>query len=227
MFRAADVVFHHPSGERWVLACDQNGVDVQPAGWPQTLAKASDCELKEAATDEQRLEMLKRVSGLMNGGYRTSVAKAQLEKLQAAQPSASPKDALESVIAEMRTIGMVAGQCAAESPDDEKSLMAAAEAERCLRWADALAVRASSSAETPAGQTEWQDIVTAPQDGTMFIGGYQHKTYGWVWDRCRFYDEDKHGVRSPYLVMEGGGKPTHWMPVVAPSPASSAERTEP
>jgi hypothetical protein len=42
------------------------------------------------------------------------------------------------LIAEMRTIQLVAGQCSIEGPEDTKSLMASAEAERCRKWADEL-----------------------------------------------------------------------------------------
>lgn len=45
---------------------------------------------------------------------------------------------LDRVIEEMRTIGMVAGQCSVDDPDNERASMAAAESDRCLRWADAL-----------------------------------------------------------------------------------------
>lgn len=62
MFRAGDSVFHRPSGETWVLACDELDGEVMQAGWPESYAKASDCELKRAVTDEKRLEWLADVS---------------------------------------------------------------------------------------------------------------------------------------------------------------------
>lgn len=52
-------------------------------------------------------------------------------------PDPPPLSVLE-LVAEMRQIALVAGQCSVEGPDDAKSLMAAAEAERATRWADAL-----------------------------------------------------------------------------------------
>ena len=60
------------------------------------------------------------------------------------------------IVAEMRTIARVAGQCSVEGQEDEKSLMAAAESDRCTRWADALeaALRAGASEEeTPKLET--------------------------------------------------------------------------
>lgn len=53
-------------------------------------------------------------------------------------PSASARHTLEELIGEMRMIGCVAGQASVEGPQDSKSLMAAAEAERALRWAEAI-----------------------------------------------------------------------------------------
>lgn len=60
-FRAGDRV-KHVSGETWILACDQQGNDVMPAGWPETLAKATHCRLVQEATDEQHRSMLQEVA---------------------------------------------------------------------------------------------------------------------------------------------------------------------
>ena len=62
----------------------------------------------------------------------------------------------------------------------------------------------------------WQPIETAPKDGTQFVGGCWQELYGWTWNKCRFYDEDKHGIREPYVVMDGGGLPTHWISLPPP-----------
>ncbi len=59
-------------------------------------------------------------------------------KSEPQEPSATPST-LEQVIAEMRTIALVAGQASVEGPQDGKSLMAAAESARASRWANALA----------------------------------------------------------------------------------------
>lgn len=56
-------------------------------------------------------------------------------------------DNLSRIIEEMRTIAMVAGQCSIEGPENSMALMAAAEAERCGRWADDLAVLRIASHE--------------------------------------------------------------------------------
>jgi hypothetical protein len=66
------------------------------------------------------------------------VHKDYLAALKSAAPLPASA-ALQALIAEMRTIAMVAGQCSVEGPEDAKSLMAAAEAERASRWADELA----------------------------------------------------------------------------------------
>lgn len=60
---------------------------------------------------------------------------------------ADTAERLAALEREMRTIQMVAGQCAAEGNGDTKSLMAAAESERCRRWADEIAaIRAAQEA---------------------------------------------------------------------------------
>lgn len=81
-FRAGDTVKHQPSGEVWMLACDQSHGDVLPAGWPETLAKATDCELVERATDDERLEMLTNVAKA-NAGLRSGLAREQLSEVAA------------------------------------------------------------------------------------------------------------------------------------------------
>lgn len=85
-FKAGDTVTHGPSGETWVLACDEtpNG-DILPAGWPETLARSGDCELVESATDEQRIDMLRMSQG--GDGYRGSVARHQLRAADPAAPA--------------------------------------------------------------------------------------------------------------------------------------------
>lgn len=82
-FLADDAVFHAPSGETWVLACDQDGEHVVAAGWPETRAYASDCTLKRVATPESRLKMLRQAAASKgdHGGYsyRRSLAASQLK----------------------------------------------------------------------------------------------------------------------------------------------------
>ncbi len=76
-FRAGDHVFHKPTGETWVLACDQEGNNVICAGWPESLARASDCEIRHTADDTERLDMLTKVS--TSGQTRGAWAKRQLD----------------------------------------------------------------------------------------------------------------------------------------------------
>jgi hypothetical protein len=61
-FRAGDHVRHEPSGEEWVLACDMQGDEVIPAGWPESFAKAGDCTVIREATDTERIDMLRQAS---------------------------------------------------------------------------------------------------------------------------------------------------------------------
>ena len=60
--RAGDTVKHGPSGETWLLAVDQFGDDVAPLGWPETIAKAADCEIVKRASDKERRQRLVKSS---------------------------------------------------------------------------------------------------------------------------------------------------------------------
>ena len=64
LFRAGDAVKHLPSDEEWSLAVDQDGEYVYPEGWPESAAKATDCELIESANDELRMETIRRLASL-------------------------------------------------------------------------------------------------------------------------------------------------------------------
>ncbi len=75
--------------------------------------------------------------------------KAEHYRAEAAESSLTAlRQQMQGLVAEMRVIASVAGQCSVEGPPDAKSSMAAAEAERCSRWADAL----DASLTTHAGE---------------------------------------------------------------------------
>lgn len=82
-FKAGDVVKHGPTGETWTLACDQERDEIQWCGWPEGFAKAADCTLIKAASDEERMEMLEMVSKSRGDhgeiGWRASTAMHQLD----------------------------------------------------------------------------------------------------------------------------------------------------
>ena len=85
-FRAGDTVFYRPLGEKWILAYADDG-NVSACGWPESINKAADCDLVEAATDEGHVAMLhewadvdrRRDSGGLD--HRTSVCRRQLADL--------------------------------------------------------------------------------------------------------------------------------------------------
>ena len=80
MFRAGDLVHHGPCDEDWELACDEQDGEIICCGWPETMARASDCTLIEAATDECRLSVLAEVARSAGETTRGSRAAAQLAK---------------------------------------------------------------------------------------------------------------------------------------------------
>lgn len=88
-YRAGDTVFVPAIDEEWLLACDEDNGMVVCCGWPESWVKASEVELREAASDQARLSMLFAVSKI--GGARASLALRQIGA--EANPSAVPVDA--------------------------------------------------------------------------------------------------------------------------------------
>lgn len=85
--RAGDVVKHGPSGEEWVLAYgdfDRNAVSA--CGWPESIAKMSDCTLVKAATDKEHMAMLHEWARLdLDGDHRRGVCRRQLQVMERAR----------------------------------------------------------------------------------------------------------------------------------------------
>ena len=61
--RTADVVFHKPTGERWVVAFVQNG-KLFWCGWPLGCADLSNCTIVKKATDEEYEKLLKEMANM-------------------------------------------------------------------------------------------------------------------------------------------------------------------
>ncbi len=79
MFRCGDRVLHRPSGETWVVAY-VDGNDLAWCGWPDGLARTSDCDLVKAASDEDHLRLLREVAK-SNTGRRARYAQAELNEV--------------------------------------------------------------------------------------------------------------------------------------------------
>ncbi len=61
--RAGDTVKHGPTAETWYLGgADMERDEVYPCGWPETIAKASDCTLIKAATDEEHWKLVEELA---------------------------------------------------------------------------------------------------------------------------------------------------------------------
>ncbi len=78
----ADTILHKPSGEKWLVAYARSGY-VCCCGWPESLAPASDCELLEKASEEDRLALLRQMADSRGGNYdsRTSYARNYFHEL--------------------------------------------------------------------------------------------------------------------------------------------------
>ena len=78
-FRTGDVVRHIPSGEKWLVAWADTS-EVVCCGWPESIAKASDCHLERAATDEEHLDLLKRIASSGRPSYRGARCREELAR---------------------------------------------------------------------------------------------------------------------------------------------------
>jgi hypothetical protein len=81
IFRAGDHVLHTPTDEKWVVA-HHVGEYLSWCGWPEGEAKASDCHLVKAATDDEHVACLKELVAA-NAGKRSRKA---IEALAALSP---------------------------------------------------------------------------------------------------------------------------------------------
>lgn len=69
--RCGDVVYHRPSGERWLVAwADPATDDLAWTGWPDGLARLSDCEIVRRCTDEQHASAVDRWRQASGGDSR-------------------------------------------------------------------------------------------------------------------------------------------------------------
>ncbi|WP_066918425.1 dATP/dGTP pyrophosphohydrolase domain-containing protein [Methylobacterium sp. CCH5-D2] len=72
-FRAGDHVLHSPSGETWVVAwADPVTGDLGWCGWPDGVARISDCTLVKAASDAEHQQKLRELKA--SGGSRAAKA---------------------------------------------------------------------------------------------------------------------------------------------------------
>lgn len=59
--RCGDHVLHRPSGEKWLVAwCE--GDDLAWCGWPNGIARTSDCEIVHRADDTEHRKMAAEVA---------------------------------------------------------------------------------------------------------------------------------------------------------------------
>lgn len=62
--RCGDTVLHRPSGEKWVVAAaDPERDEIMWCGWPEGVAKLSDCELIDRAPPVKSADLHARLTG--------------------------------------------------------------------------------------------------------------------------------------------------------------------
>lgn len=72
----ADIVKHVPSDETWQVAI-VSGDELSPCGWPESIAKLSDCELVTKASSLERAELIGRLVTLPEPDWRGRRAREQ------------------------------------------------------------------------------------------------------------------------------------------------------
>lgn len=77
VIKTGDTVLHRPSGEMWLVAYSENGY-VCACGWPETLARESDCQLIESASEDMRIRLLHEIAGKGGDDSRRSYARRAL-----------------------------------------------------------------------------------------------------------------------------------------------------
>lgn len=85
MIDTGDYVLHHPTGEQWVVACVE-GEYLSWCGWPEGMAKLSDCELLEKATPESKEKLLHQLADTTSNDHRSRFARHILSTRKQAAP---------------------------------------------------------------------------------------------------------------------------------------------
>jgi hypothetical protein len=77
----ADIVKHNPTGEKWLVAYVEND-RLCACGWPETLAKLSDCTLVKKATEDKKQNLINELAAMSGHEYdsRRSWAKNYLKE---------------------------------------------------------------------------------------------------------------------------------------------------
>ena len=79
-FDTADIVFHHPTQEHWLVAYVK-GDRLAWCGWPEGEAKTEDCTLWKKATDQERTDLLNFMAQMTGIDRRKVYAQQRLAEL--------------------------------------------------------------------------------------------------------------------------------------------------
>lgn len=80
--KTGDTVFHRPTGETWVVAfADYTRGELAWCGWPEGLARISDCELVESCSEQESLALIQRLAELVSPDIRKLWALIELERI--------------------------------------------------------------------------------------------------------------------------------------------------
>jgi hypothetical protein len=73
----ADIVNHGPTGEEWTVAYVKDG-RIAWCGWPEGEAALADCTLVKAASDDERIALLKQMAEMSGNDARRTFARWRL-----------------------------------------------------------------------------------------------------------------------------------------------------
>jgi hypothetical protein len=86
-FRTGDTVFHEKLQEKWLVAwADERSV--VPCGWPETIARAEDCRLVEAAADSLHRKLVEEIATRSSRDLRTTRCFSLMEAWRSAECAA-------------------------------------------------------------------------------------------------------------------------------------------
>lgn len=79
--KTGDTVFHLPSAEMWTVAFARYETnDLAWCGWPEGLARISDCVLMHSCSPDSELELIREIARIATPDMRRDWARRELDR---------------------------------------------------------------------------------------------------------------------------------------------------
>lgn len=150
-FRAGDVVRVPALGEFWQVAATDELGDVFCSGWPDTFARAADCQPVKAASDAEHVEVLRIFAA--SDGRRASHARRELARIDRANARVTVSEHLATIAADP-----------AFAPEFAKSPPRRAARRPTLAEIEALAIACKAALDAGDSLPQWIDAVEKAVD---------------------------------------------------------------